>query len=176
MPAIRISKEEKDQYYFVTPTIRLWYYILDRHNRWEILADSLRFLVQEKALSIHGYVFMLNHLHLIVQSQDVSGFLRDFKSFTARELRKNIEQTEPGLLQLFRTESGTYEFWKRTNMPEPLVSETFYFQKMNYIHNNPVKKQYVRKPEDWYWSSALTYETGESGPLPLRRLDDMMMP
>jgi hypothetical protein len=27
-------------------------------------------------------------------------------------------------------------------------------QKINYIHENPVRKQYVQRPEDWEWSSA----------------------
>ena len=25
---------------------------------------------------------------------------------------------------------------------------------MKYIHENPVRRQYVKKPEDWIWSSA----------------------
>ena len=35
----------------------------------------------------NGYVFMLNHLHLIATSPDVAGFLRDFKRFTSKQLR-----------------------------------------------------------------------------------------
>jgi hypothetical protein len=39
-------------------------------------------------------------------------------------------------------------------MSKLVESEDFFFQKLEYIHNNPVRKQYVVKPEDWYWSSA----------------------
>jgi len=28
--------------YYLTLTIQRWYYLFDRHNRWQILAESLR--------------------------------------------------------------------------------------------------------------------------------------
>jgi putative transposase len=39
-------------------------------------------------------------------------------------------------------------------MPKMIETEEYLIQKMNYIHTNPVRRQYVRKPEDWIWSSA----------------------
>lgn len=39
-------------------------------------------------------------------------------------------------------------------MPVSIESEKVYKQKIEYIQNNPVKKQYVESPENWYWSSA----------------------
>ncbi len=39
-------------------------------------------------------------------------------------------------------------------MPKLIESEKFFLQKINYIHNNPVRKQYVADPSYWYWSSA----------------------
>jgi len=35
-----------------------------------------------------------------------------------------------------------------------IESEHFLWQKIEYIESNPVRKQYVRYPEDWRWSSA----------------------
>jgi len=40
---------------------------------------------------------MLNHIHLIVKSEDMIGFVRDFKTFTSKELNKNIIETEPNI-------------------------------------------------------------------------------
>ena len=45
--------------------IQRWYYLFDQHNRWGIQADSLRYCMEHKELELNGYVFMLNHLHLI---------------------------------------------------------------------------------------------------------------
>jgi len=111
MPSIRIKKELNDRTYFVTPTVKNWYYIFDRYKRWEILADCLRYHVENKELKIFGYVFMLNHLHMIVQCPDVIGFIRDFKKFTSRRIQTNLQQTEPNVLELFRNSEGLYEFW-----------------------------------------------------------------
>ena len=67
---------------------------------------------------------------------------------------KNIRRTEPNMLKIFLNKNGLYEFWNKTNMPEMIISEKFFLQKMNYIHENPLKRNYVLKPEDRYWSSA----------------------
>lgn len=98
---------------------------------------------------------MLNHLHLIFSSQDDIGFVRDFKKFTSKALKENILQTEPRILKLFIIdEDQMYQFWQRTNMPLVIETEKFFLQKLQYMHNNPVRKGYVKRPEYWYWSSA----------------------
>ena len=58
------------------------------------------------------------------------------------------------MLKIFLNKNGLYEFWNKTNMPELIISEKFFLQKLNYIHENPLKRNYVMKAEDWYWSSA----------------------
>lgn len=36
-------------------------------------------------------------------------------------------------------------------------------QKMEFIHNNPVRKKLVENPEDWKYSSVLDYLTDKKG-------------
>jgi putative transposase len=153
MPKNRVHHGAEQNIYFITPTIWNWYYIFDRHNRWQIIADSLKFCQETKGLEIYAYVFMLNHLHLIIRSPDAAGFLRDFKKFTSKKLIENIAKFEPQVLELFKTENG-YRFWKEDNQPKIIESEKFLLQKVNYIHNNPVVKGYVERPQFWKWSSA----------------------
>jgi REP element-mobilizing transposase RayT len=154
MPSVRINQELNDQTYFLTLTVKNWYYILDRHNRFQILADSLRYCQTNKGLRIYAYVFMLNHLHLIATAPDTIGFVRDFKKFTSKKIRENILATEPPVLKLFESPAGAFEFWESTNMPKIIAEGKYLRQKVNYIHANPVRKQYVKKAEDWLWSSA----------------------
>lgn len=154
MPKLRIPSDfHSNQLYFITPTIKNWYYIFDRHNRWQILADSIKFCQANKGLEVFAYVFMLNHLHMIVRAPDLIGVLRDFKKFTSKQLIKNISANEANVLELFRSENG-YEFWRYDNEPKLIESDNFFLQKVNYIHNNPVIKGYVERPEYWKWSSA----------------------
>ncbi|MEA3322866.1 MAG: transposase [Patescibacteria group bacterium] len=153
MPSVKISKQNNTGIYFLTMTINRWYYIFDRHNRWDILAKSLQYCQKNKGVKIYGFVFMLNHIHLIVQSADVSGFVRDFKRFTSSELHKNLQKTEPSVLELFMVDDK-YQFWQKTNMPKLIETVNFFENKLEYIHNNPVRKNYVLEPKYWYWSSA----------------------
>lgn len=154
MPSATISKQNNTSYYFITFTVHKWYYLFDRYQRWQILADSLTYCAKEKGLKIYGFVFMLNHVHLLFTSPDAAGFVRDFKKFTSKELKKNVIATEPNVLKLFLDDKGEYHFWQPTNMPIMIESEKVFLQKLLYIHNNPVRKQYVSKPENWFWSSA----------------------
>ena len=138
----------------MTFTVVDWHYIFDRFGRFDILLDSLRHCQRFKKLKIYAYVFMLNHIHLIVQSPDVGGFIRDFKKHTAHELMKNICMNEPKLAKLFRTTDGRYSIWQKTNKPKMIDSDEFYQQKKGYIIENPVVRNYVADPRHWVYSSA----------------------
>lgn len=154
MPSRRVAAELNSGTYFLTLTIQRWYYLFDRHNRWQILADSLRYCQEHKGLELNGYVFMLNHIHLIVTCSDVAGFLRDFKRYTSVQFKRNLEATEPSVLSLFVDAEGSYRFWMATNAPKKIENPQFYLQKLNYLHENPVRKGYVAVAEHWVWSSA----------------------
>ncbi|OGG91229.1 hypothetical protein A3H03_01665 [Candidatus Kuenenbacteria bacterium RIFCSPLOWO2_12_FULL_42_13] len=153
MPSIRIIKEQKDQLYFITFSVKNLYYIFDRHHRFEILEDSFVYCQKDKGLKIYAFVFMLNHLHFIGQAPDIIAVVNSLKSYLSHELQKNIIATEPEVLKLFKEQDG-YHFWQDKNYPELIESIRFLEQKMNYIHYNPVKKEYVNNPEDWRWSSV----------------------
>jgi putative transposase len=154
MPSAYIHKENTEGCYFVTCTITHWYYLFDRHNRWQILADALTFAIAQNRIKLYAFVFMLNHIHLLFSSPDTSSFLRDFKKFTSKKIKENILAAEPQLLSILQDKEGSYQLWQPTNMPIAIESEKVFKQKLEYIHYNPVKKQYVEKPEYWYWSSA----------------------
>jgi putative transposase len=153
MPSVRIIKALKDQVYFVTFTVHNWYYLFDRHNRFDILENSFMFCQKNKGLKIFAFVFMLNHLHFIGTAPDMIAVIHDMKTYLAKELKKNIGNTEPKILRLFEKD-GEFHFWKDTNFPKLVESEDFLHQKIEYIESNPVRKQYVLCPEDWRWSSA----------------------
>jgi REP element-mobilizing transposase RayT len=165
MPTIKVNKDNPAGSFFLTLTTKNWFYVFDRHRRWEIIAESLQYCQKNKGIKLFGFVFMLNHIHLVAMSEDIIEFLRSFKTFTSTEIHKNIKKTEPSIEKIFLTQgpgrearSGVkknqFQLWQSSNMPKRIESESFLFQKLDYIHNNPVRKQYVAKPEDWYWSSA----------------------
>jgi putative transposase len=139
MPSRRVAADLNAGTYYLTLTIQRWYYLFDRHNRWQILAESLRYCQENKGLELNGYVFMLNPIRLIVTS-DMAGFLRDFKWFTSAQFKSNLETTEPSVLKLFMDDKGKYRFWMDTNAPKKIVNPDFYRQKLNLYPRKPNKK------------------------------------
>ncbi|MCR4318815.1 MAG: hypothetical protein NUV74_00565 [Candidatus Brocadiaceae bacterium] len=57
MPSVRINKEINQGIYFLTLTVKRWYYLFDRHHRWDILLDSLRYCQKNKGLKIYHWVY-----------------------------------------------------------------------------------------------------------------------
>jgi REP element-mobilizing transposase RayT len=110
---------------------------------------------------------MTNHIHFVAASENgsLSNILRDFKSFTATKIMdaisKNIQESRNEWLQAQYRYYGDNspqkqinQFWKHDNHPFYLYSNEMIQQKVNYIHNNPVKAGFVNEPHEWRLSSA----------------------
>lgn len=54
------------------------------------------------------------------------------------------------------------QFWQQDNHPIYVESEHVIQQKLDYLHENPVRAGFVRRPEDWIYSSAVDYYAGAS--------------
>lgn len=50
-----------------------------------------------------------------------------------------------------------YQFWQHENQPIMLDSSVKYLQRLNYLHENPVRAGFVSLPEHWLYSSAIDY-------------------
>jgi hypothetical protein len=59
------------------------------------------------------------------------------------------------------------QVWLPVWHAEGLASEAFLNQKVDYIHQNPVRKGYVCVPEHWRYSSAKYWLDGEEGEIPI---------
>ena len=58
--------------HFVTCTILNWILIFTRKESTEIIFESIKYLQQKENLKNHAYVILENHLHMIVNSYDLS--------------------------------------------------------------------------------------------------------
>ncbi|MDZ7798159.1 MAG: transposase [Patescibacteria group bacterium] len=120
----------------------------------------------------------------------ISDIMRDFKEFTAKQIIKSLNHREalaprPELSKyIARTGLGTgsspskilkcfkkgakninnqnYKVWQSRNWIENIFSIKFLKQKLNYIHNNPVRAKLVKKPEDYKYSSFKNYYRDEN--------------
>jgi putative transposase len=152
-----------DQYtYFITSSIHCWVPLIIDESLFEIIIDGLVFAQRKKGLEIYAYVIMLNHIHAVIghnNSSEIPNIIRDFKKHTSKEIKKHLctlgRYSNHYWLKPSK-QQGT-KVWQEGYHPIAIFSETVLEQKIEYIHQNPVKKGYVAKPEDWKYSSARNY-------------------
>ena len=158
--------------YFITCTIVEWLPIFKEECYQKIVLDALAFIRERKHTQLNAFVLMPSHLHAVLWPEDninLSDVLRDFKRFTSRSI-SSLAQTrgDQDYLGQFATarksgrERGTsdYQVWEDGSHPEAIYGDDFARQKIEYIHNNPVKAGLVSKAEDWLYSSAKAYLAG----------------
>jgi putative transposase len=150
--------------HFLTCTVVNWLPILAKLQPKEIIVDSLRFLQDKDRLVIFAFVIMENHIHLIAQAHNLSEEIGRFKSYTARRIIDLLAADGSiGLLNELKTrklnhhKDSTYQFWQEGSHPEQVQGRKMMIQKIEYIHNNPVRRGYVDEPIHWRYSSARNY-------------------
>ena len=74
---------------------------------------------------------------------------------TSKELKKQLESD--GGLQAYEVNAvdSKYNFWQRDALNIELFTSGVLNQKINYIHNNPVRASFCKWPEEYHYSSAL---------------------
>jgi REP element-mobilizing transposase RayT len=154
--------------HFVTCTVLHWIPVFTRPDTVNILLESLRFLIQQD-LKLYGFVILENHLHFIAQSEQLDRDMARFKSYTAKRLIAYLDQHQVrqileqlAFYKKAHKNDRAYQFWQEGYHPEWIQNDSMMQQKLDYIHQNPVKRGYVDKPEHWRNSSARNYSGLES--------------
>jgi hypothetical protein len=63
-----------------------------------------------------------------------------------------------------------YRLWQRRSYPFNVYSEKKRLEKLDYMHNNPVKRGLVSSPGDWAWSSWRFYYLQDTSLLAMDRV------
>jgi putative transposase len=160
---------EATQPHFLTCTVVGWTPVFTRPETVQIVLDSWRFLQESRGLAVFGYVILENHLHMIAFADELAKVIAEFKSFTARQIIDLLEaRNVETLLQQLKLQKArhktdrTYQFWQEGSHPQAILDDEMMWQKLEYIHNNPVERGYVDDPLHWRYSSARSY-AGQQG-------------
>jgi putative transposase len=151
--------------HFFTATILEWKQLLQPNQYKDEIIKCLRFLVKEQRISLNAFVIMDNHLHLIWQplpGQTLQTIQHSFLKHTAQVFKADLQKTNPDFLNQFKVtaKDRQYQFWERNSLSIELYSNKVLYQKLVYIHNNPVKAGLCVNAVDYYYSSAKFYATG----------------
>jgi len=170
--SLRISDSQPSRYaqplpsprphsaHFITSTVVEWLPVFTSCACCDILVQSLQFCREYKGLQVHAWVIMPNHFHAVVSAPELSSVIADMKKFTARRILEQLK-TEGrdwllNQLSYFRAahKSTEHQVWQEGVHPQAIVDDAMMLQKIEYLHNNPVRAGYVASPEHWRYSSA----------------------
>ncbi|GAA0891656.1 transposase [Fulvivirga kasyanovii] len=166
--------QDQSKLYFVSFATVYWIDLFVREDYNNILIESLKYCQKEKGLEIYAWCIMPSHVHLIIGTEDkpMQDILRDFKSFTSRKLKKEI-QNHPSesrrewikwMMERAGNKNGNnngWQLWQQHNHPIELSDNKMMEQRLNYLHMNPVVAGFVSEPSYWKYSSALDYSGGK---------------
>lgn len=140
------------------------------------LTDPIGYHLQNEKIRLIAFVFMTNHIHLIIESSNVIKFVHNYKTYTTTGIGKLLKDDNrryiPKLIKnsFSRKPGNSFQIWQQDNYPELIETSKFLNQKITYIHDNPIKKGYVNRPENWKYSSASAY-IGEQCILPIYKIE-----
>lgn len=169
MSRSRYRFHDRDAPYFMTDTVVAWLPVFAQPALAEIVFESWRFLQRERGIHIFAYVVMENHVHWLAAGDQLVEQVGRFKSFTARKIIDAMEARgfatlldELRYFKLRHKTDQTYQLWQEGSHPKQILSDEMMVQKVEYAHNNPVRRGYVDDPVHWRYSSARDY-MGQKG-------------
>ncbi len=132
---------------------------------------------------IIGFVIMPEHFHMLIQSrhaEHIKKFIQGGRRSVSGRVRRLLEVND-GTLKSFCLKNGIelstfysktggksiFRFWKEKPRVFPISKEIDIKKKLDYIHNNPVRRGLVKSPEEWEYSSFGFYADRRPVGLPI---------
>jgi len=177
--SIKTKKTETGVNYFCTFTNYNWIKLFEITNFYDAIYNWFHVL-NKKGITLTGYVIMPNHLHCMIHLPEIcttiDKIIGNAKRFMAYDIvEKLIKMNRFDIIKILQEAVSEKEKLKhhQHKVFEPSFDAVacynypFLQQKLNYIHENPVKANLVSKPEDYVHSSARFYASGQQGVYPV---------
>jgi putative transposase len=135
--------------------------VKDRSRHWVL--DAIRKAQQTHDFSIWAWVIMPEHVHLLIRPRQeiysISGILKSIKQPVTNAALKFLRAEAPGFLDFMRDAQPngkvSFRFWQRGGGYDTnLWTGKHITEKVQYIHENPMRRGLVSAVVDWEWSSA----------------------
>ena len=152
--------------------------LLSRDNCKRIVLGHLNMLSRTHQLGVVGFVVMPDHVHALVrpvQSGQLSTFIQQWKRMTSDAILEFLKLGTPQDTTPFgervRDKSGKLHIWQKRYYPFNVFTIEKAVEKLEYMHNNPVKAGLVDDPCAWPWSTASHFLKGKPCPVELVAID-----
>ena len=146
------------------------------NDKWRLwLAESIHKKCIEFKIDLWAYVFMPEHVHLLLkprlESYDLARYEQSFKLSWSKTVLNHLLKVKSPLLEKIRSKDG-YRLWQPGGgFDLNIWTMKKAIEKAEYCHNNPVKRKLVKTPEAWRWSSYRWLELGKREGEPLHMTD-----
>ncbi|MBI1338560.1 MAG: hypothetical protein GC164_16575 [Phycisphaera sp.] len=136
--------------------------LLQNDTYRKLLSDSIDNATTGQGFLLLAYVYMPEHVHLLVIPNRIDATISPFLSAIKRPFSYRVKQLmqlhdDPLLGRLTITErpsKSSFRFWQEgsgydRNITDPDTLHSV----INYIHANPVRRGLVPRESEWHWSS-----------------------
>jgi REP element-mobilizing transposase RayT len=149
--------------HFVTGTFLNRFQVFTEPACCKVFLEELGDLNQRWPSKLIAYVLMPDHFHLVINPRDgrIRESIGELKSLSAKSIIKVARQF------YFPMNAEGHQVWQESFKDVPLWSGWMIWQKINYIHANPVKAGLVKSTRDYYWSSFRAFYSPDDEPLPV---------
>ncbi|MGI9544093.1 MAG: transposase [Cyclobacteriaceae bacterium] len=145
--------DHSDQYdlYFCTFTCYKWLPLFELTNGYDAVYKWFDYL-KKKEIRVVAFVIMPNHLHTILyfpkEGFDLNKSISNAKRFMAYEMVKRLkdmrkvdilQKLKAGLTSREMKKGQKHKVFEASFDAKPVYSEEFFYQKLDYIHSNPVE-------------------------------------
>ncbi len=138
------------------------------------LADAILKARVKHDFDVWAYVFMPEHVHLLIwprsEIYSISEILLSVKQSVSRKALLYLRENDPQELKAMATRQKhtRYRFWQDGGgYDRNITSRKTLLSSIDYIHNNPLRRELASKPEDWQWSSFREFCGSGKGIIPL---------
>jgi REP element-mobilizing transposase RayT len=140
-----------------------------------LFIEALATTREKEPFKLIGYVVMPDHFHLLANplKLDISVVVGRLKGRAVNKilnwLRSENHVVSLAKLKLSETrETGqTHAVWMKEFSAIDIWSRKFIRQKLQYIHENPVRARLTDHPAKWRWSSYRAYLPHKPGEVPI---------
>jgi len=135
-----------DTWYMFTASVYRGHRLLQPRSHKELVRDQLKALVDEFKFTLAAWVILDNHYHILIRSHagtHLPQIVRRLHGRTSHDLNE---------LDGAHGRQVWHNYWDTC-----IRGEIDFWTRFNYIHNNPVKHGYVRRFEEWIFSSYRYY-------------------
>ena len=156
--------------HYVTGNVRHRIPIFNQEKCCLAFIDVCAELLRSWPSKLIVFVIMPDHFHQIVNPRDgnIQGFAGALKSLLAARIIE-ITNDQRFCLKTPDKDGSIHQVWQDSFKAIPLWSDWMIWQKIHYIHANPVRARLVNSAKDYKWSSFRAFYSESNEPMAIDR-------